>query len=79
MSTYSATIAASNDCDPFDGSIFLSLVDTEGNESNEVVLDLSGETVRAGFKKQVDGLELALAGSVASVKIRTEATGSSNR
>ena len=69
----------SDDSDPFDGSIFLTLVDAEGKEGNETQLDLSGETLRAGAKKQVEKVLLAVSGGVASIKVRTVASGYSTR
>jgi len=79
LSSYTATITVSDDSDPFDGSLFLTLADVDGNDGNEVQLDLSGEMLRAGSKKQVDSVLLAVNGSMASVKVRTEKSGESTR
>ena len=53
-------------------------MDTDGNEGNETQVELSGEVLRAGSKKVVEGIQLAVKGSTGSVKVRTEA-GTSTR
>jgi hypothetical protein len=68
----------SSNSDPFDGSLYVTLVGDDGVEGVESQLDLSGDVLRAGDKRSFDNILLG-SNSMSTVKVRTEATGSSSR
>ncbi len=74
LNRYDVVLSTAADSDPFDGSVFLTLIGDGGVESNEVALNVLPDGtgyLRGGDATQVKGLRLTEVGTVNSVRVRT--------